>query len=248
VENETMFTERERRTGRWCGAGLYRTVEYLLRMALLCAVLLPPGARGESSMKRVELPEPRTRGEVSIEQTLHQRRSVREYAPKPVALVEVAQLLWAAQGITDAREGLRTAPSAGALYPLELFLVAGAVGGLPAGVYRYQPRPHRLVPVGEGDRRQALADVAFRQSFLRDSAGILVFAAVPERTKRKYGERGIRYVYMEAGHAAQNVYLQAVALGLGSVVVGAFDDADVQRVLGIAESPLYLMPFGKPVD
>ncbi len=243
-----MGTVRERPRDRLHGGSRHRTVEQVLRLTLLCAVLLPPVARGEDSMKRVELPEPRTRGEVSIEQTLHQRRSVREYAPKPVALVEAAQLLWAAQGITDAREGLRTAPSAGALYPLELFLVAGEVAGLPAGVYRYQPRQHRLVEVAEGDRRRALADVAFRQSFLRDSAGILVFAAVHERTKRKYGERGIRYVYMEAGHAAQNVYLQAVALGLGSVVVGAFDDADVQRVLGIAESPLYLMPFGQPVD
>jgi SagB-type dehydrogenase family enzyme len=248
VENETMGTVREQRSGRRRSAGLDRTAEHLLRTALLCAVLLPLGARGESSMKRVELPEPRARGEVSIEQALRQRRSVREYAPKSVALVEVSQLLWAAQGITDAREGLRTAPSAGALYPLELFLVASEVAGLPEGVYRYQPRHHRLVEVGEGDRRRALADVAFRQSFMRDSAGVLVFAAVHERTTRKYGERGIRYVYMEAGHAAQNVYLQATALGLGTVVVGAFDDADVQRVLGIAESPLYLMPFGQPAD
>jgi SagB-type dehydrogenase family enzyme len=197
-------------------------------------------------MKRVELPEPRTHGQVSIETALHERRSVREYVAGSVTLVEASQLLWAAQGVTDKREGLRTAPSAGALYPLEVYLVTGDVKDLPDGVYRYRPRQHRLLKTGSGDRREALADVALRQSFLRDSAGVLVFTAVPERTTAKYGRRGVRYVYMEAGHAAQNVYLQAESLGLGTVVVGAFEDADVQEVLGIKEDPLYLMPFGRP--
>jgi SagB-type dehydrogenase family enzyme len=197
-------------------------------------------------MKSVELPEPRTRSQVSIETALRERRSVREYAPEPVTLAEVSQLLWAAQGVTDARQGLRTAPSAGALYPLELYLVAGNIEGLRDGLYRYRPAPHRLLAIGPGDRREALAEVALRQSFLRDSAGVLVFTAVPRRTTAKYGRRGLRYVYMEAGHSGQNVYLQAVSLGLATVVVGAFDDADLQEVLGIEEEPLYLMPFGRP--
>jgi SagB-type dehydrogenase family enzyme len=177
---------------------------------------------------------------------LQERRSVREYAPEALTLSEVSQLLWGGQGVTDTRERLRTAPSAGALYPLELYLVTGNIKSLSPGVYRYQPMQHRLVKVGSSDLREALAAVALRQSFLRDSAGAFVFTAVPERTTAKYGKRGIRYVHMEAGHAAQNVYLQAVSLGLGTVVVGAFDDEDVQEVLGIKEQPLYLMPFGRP--
>lgn len=150
--------------------------------------------------------------------------------------------------ITDRREGLRTAPSAGALYPLELYLVAGNVEGLPDGVYRYRPRDHELTKTGDGDRRRELAKVTFDQSWIQDAAGVLIFSAVPDRTTRKYGKRGIRYVHMEAGHAAQNVYLQAVSLNLATVVVGAFEDDDVKSVLGLEEDPLYLMPFGRPAD
>jgi SagB-type dehydrogenase family enzyme len=218
--------------------------------ALLAAGLLAgpaaSAAEGGKDMKGLELPGPRRESPVSIEEALHERRSVREYAREPVTLAEVAQLLWAAQGITDTRGGLRTAPSAGALYPLELYLVAGNVSGLPDGVYRYRPQQHRLLQIHAGDRRAALAEVALRQDFLRESAGIFVFTAVPGRTTAKYGRRGIRYVYMEAGHAAQNVYLQAASLRLGTVVVGAFHDEDVQQALQIEEDPLYLMPFGRP--
>lgn len=197
-------------------------------------------------MQAIAFPAPRTQGEVSVEAALQARRSVRDYTPEPVTLAEVGQLLWAAQGITETREGLRTAPSAGALYPLEVFLVAGNVTGLPDGVYRYLPREHRLTRTLGGDRRGRLAEIALRQKFLRDSAGVLVFTSVPVRTTAKYGQRGYRYIAMEAGHAAQNVYLQAVSLGLGTVVVGAFHDDDVQEALEIREDPLYLMPFGRP--
>ncbi|MGA2663114.1 MAG: SagB/ThcOx family dehydrogenase, partial [Verrucomicrobiota bacterium] len=151
------------------------------------------------------------------------------------------------QGITDP-EGRRAAPSAGALYPLEVLLVAGGQDELPAGVYRYRPQGHGLIPVIQGDRRAKLAAAALDQDWFNDAPATIAIAAVYERTARKYKQRAERYVLMEVGHAAQNVHLQAVALDLGTVVVGAFDDAEVKRVLTLAlnEEPMCLMPVGKP--
>ncbi len=192
------------------------------------------------------LPEPRRSGSWSVEGALGERRSVREYAPTPLTRAELGQLLWAAQGITGP-DGGRPAPSAGALYPLEVYVAAGAVEDLPSGVYRYEPRRHALALVAEGDRRAGLAAAALGQECVEEGAAVIALAAVYRRTTGKYGERGTRYVHMEVGHAAQNVYLQAVALGLGTVVVGAFDDRDVKRVLGMGarEEPLCLMPVGR---
>jgi SagB-type dehydrogenase family enzyme len=136
---------------------------------------------------------------------------VREYPDAAIELPEIGQLLWAAQGITHP-QGYRTAPSAGACYPLELYLVAGAVQGLESGVYRYEPRGHRLVKAGSGDQRKDLARAALSQAWVQEAAAVVVFAAVYERTTQKYGKRGIRYVHMEVGHAAENLFLQADAL------------------------------------
>lgn len=195
----------------------------------------------------VKLPEPRNDGKTSVESAIHLRRSVREFGKTELSLAEVSQLLWAAQGITDP-EGKRTAPSAGALYPLEVFLVAGGQDELPAGLYRYRPQSHELVSVVQGDKRAQLAAAALEQEWLKDAPLTIIIAAGYERTARKYKQRAERYVHMEAGHVAQNVHLQAVALDLGTVVVGAFDDAEVKRVLtlGANEEPLCLMPVGKP--
>lgn len=192
------------------------------------------------------LPKPRTAGNVSVEQALHQRRSLRSYSRAALSLEEVGQLLWAAQGITS-RSGYRTAPSAGALYPLETFLCAGRVDGLPAGVYRYRPEGHELVPLAEGDRRAELAAAALAQGWVREAPVVIALAAVYRRVTGRYMQRGVRYAWMEAGHAAQNVLLQAAALGLGGVPVGAFDDRAVARVLRMAgeEEPLYLIPVGR---
>jgi SagB-type dehydrogenase family enzyme len=145
-------------------------------------------------------------------------------------------------------DGRRTAPSAGALYPLELYLVAGHITGLDAGVYRYVPARHQLTPVLAGDVRLALARAALDQDCVGQAAATLVFTAVTRRTTRKYGERGLRYVHIEVGHAAQNVFLQASALALATVTVGAFDDDAVARLLQLTreEAPLYLMPVGRP--
>jgi SagB-type dehydrogenase family enzyme len=192
------------------------------------------------------LPTPHYDSQTSIEQALQARRSVRDFSPEPLTLAEVSQLLWAAQGITHP-DGLRTAPSAGALYPLEIYLLVGNVTDLPAGVYRYQPEDRELILISVGDPRQNLYEAALQQSAVKDAAAVLVIGAVYERTTVKYGERGIRYVHMEVGHAAQNVYLQVESLGLGTVFIGAFDEVEVKGVIqmGEEEVPLGLMPVGR---
>ncbi len=199
-----------------------------------------------SSTGRITLPQPAYDSTTSIEKALLGRRSARDYKDEPLTLAEVSQILWAAQGITDER-GFRTSPSAGALYPLELYVVIGNVEGISEGIYRYNPEKHELIKIVDGDKRVELCAAALGQSCVKEGAMTIVFSAVYERTTRKYGERGIRYVHMEAGHAAQNVYLQAVSLNLGTTVIGAFNDEEVKKIVKMAdeEHPLYIMPVGK---
>jgi len=225
---------------------------YLVTLAILLVTLGGCGEPATNSVlspeqaEVINLPEPRYDSDISIEQSLLNRRSIRSYTGEPLTLQEVSQLLWAAQGFTDPR-GYRTAPSAGALYPLELYLVAGDVEGLTAGVYRYEPGEHQLVKTMEGDKRAELASAALGQDCVKEGAITIVFTAVYERTTVKYGERGIRYVHMEAGHAAQNLCLQATALGLGIVTVGAFNDEQLAELLNLPENeqPLYVIPIGR---
>ena len=195
----------------------------------------------------IPLPAPQTTGPLSVEEALVQRRSVREFRRDPLTMAEISQLLWAAQGIARSG-GYRTAPSAGALYPLEVLLAAGSVHDLGPGLYRYRPRDHALAPMLEEDLRGKLAAAALGQSFVKDGAAVLVITAVYERTTIKYGQRGIRYVHMEVGYASENIHLQAAALGLGTVAVGAFHDDRVQNILNLPanEHPLLIMPVGKP--
>lgn len=197
------------------------------------------------SLVRIKLPRPRLESNTSLEAALLHRRSVREFETKPPALSDISQLLWAAQGVTDPA-GRRTAPSAGALYPLEVYLVAGTENEVPAGIYKYLPEGLELRLVAQNDRRARLARAALGQDFVADAPVTIALAAVYERTAIKYKKRAERYVHLEVGHAAQNLHLQAVALGLGTVVVGAFDDAEVKRILSVArdEQPLCLMPIG----
>ena len=227
----------------------------LLPGILFCLIMMSPtaqSARGneykmpEHTSERIKLPGPKYDSSTSVEEALLKKRSVRVFKEGPVMLAELSQLIWAAQGMTDPR-GLRTAPSAGALYPLELYVVAGDVNGLPQGLYKYVPGRHELLGLSKGDWRKDLCNAGLGQSSIRRAALVLVLSGVYERTTAKYGERGIRYVHMEAGHAAQNVYLQAVPLELGTVVIGAFQDEEVKRLLkmGAGESPLYKMPVGK---
>ena len=153
----------------------------------------------------------------------------------------------AGRGVT-APDGRRTAPSAGALYPLEIYIVAARVDGLAPGVYHYEPVGHRLVPTADGDRIEALAHAALDQRWIGKAAAVLVIAAVESRTARKYGGRATRYVHIEVGHAAQNVLLQATAFGLAAAPVGAFDDRGVKALLALPREaePLYLLPVGRP--
>jgi SagB-type dehydrogenase family enzyme len=186
------------------------------------------------------LPTPVTDGQMSVEAALTQRRSVRAFETRPLTVTELGQLLWAAQGITDER-GYRAAPSAGALYPLELYVATAG------GLFHYEPGRHALTLTGEGDARPALYQAALRQEPVAQAPAVFVIAAVYERTAIKYGsERTPRYVHLEAGHAAQNLLLQAAALGLGAVPIGAFDDAGIQRAMGLPAEvePLYLIPVG----
>ncbi len=196
--------------------------------------------------ERISLPAPRYEGRASLERSLFNRRSVREFKNSSLSLPELSQLLWAAQGITH-RSGFRTTPSAGALYPLDLYILAGNVSDLQSGLYKYVPRQHALVKKSSEDKLVRLRLAAFDQHSVSDAGIVIVFCAEYQRTTWKYGQRGIRYVHLEAGHAAQNVYLQATSLQLGTVVLGAFDDTKVSAVLELKEEePLYLMPVGKP--
>jgi len=192
------------------------------------------------NMREVEtLPKPNLTGSVSLEQTIAARRSRREFSSKPLTWEQIGQLAWAAQG-QDAHSRYRTVPSAGATYPLELFVVT------ERGLFRYLPGKHAVARLTDQDLRARLAAAAWGQEFIAAAAVTLVFAAEFARTTGRYGERGIQYVYMEAGHAAQNVHLQAESLGLGSVAVGAFDDASVSKVLELPSrlEPLYMVPVG----
>ncbi len=219
-------------------------------MGLLLGAMAGPARAGPEgfTMDTIRLPSPRVDSNFSVERALQQRRSVRDFSNAALNLGEVAQLLWSAQGITRP-DGLRAAPSAGALYPLEILLAAGNVTGLAPGVYRYSPAGHSLSAIAAGDRRSALAQGALGQQWMQRAPAILVFCAAEKRTTRKYGSRGISYIYIEVGHAAENVFLQAQALGLGAAVVGAFDERQIAPVLQLPgeQKPLYLMPVGRPV-
>jgi SagB-type dehydrogenase family enzyme len=195
----------------------------------------------------ISLPEPAYKSGTSVEEALLKRRSVRDYKKEPLQLKEISQLLWAAQGITSAEEGGRTAPSAGALYPLELYVVIGNINTLTPGVYHYRPPDHSLERIADGDKRKLLSAAALMQGAVNKNACVIVIAADYKRTTGKYFERGKRYVHMEAGHAAQNIYLQAVSLNIGTVVIGAFTDSLVKQIIHLPknEEPLYLMPVGK---
>jgi len=185
-----------------------------------------------------------------LEEAIAHRRSVREFSSEPITRLQLSQILWAAQGITDRGWGLRAIPSAGATYPLEVYVVCGhnSVEGIAEGVYHYNIARHCLVLHRSGDVRTNLARAALGQEFVYEAPVDIVICAFFQRTTGGYGSRGERYVYIEVGHVGQNIYLQAVALGLATVAIGAFRDEPVREVLqlDVECQPLYLMPVGKP--
>ena len=202
-----------------------------------------------TQLKTNKLPKPRLEGDFSLEAALLARRSVRSFQKASISLDQLGQLLWAAQGVTNS-ENFRTTPSAGALYPINVYAAVGNVNGLSPGVYRYRSRTHDLLETGNVDKRDALCRAALIQTTIRQAPVVIVLAANFEKTTVKYGRRGFRYVLLEAGHAAQNICLQAIALRLGSVVIGAFSDAKVSRIMGLDRgyTPLYLLPHGKTAE
>ena len=192
--------------------------------------------------KEIKLPKPSTASSVSLEEALNKRRSVRDYRKGSLSIDQVSQLLWAASGVSQYG---RTFPSAGATYPLETYLVIGSVEGLESGIYHYLPNKHSLEKIKDVDVRKALSQAALGQGMIEDAPVNIIIAADYYRTTSHYGERGKRYVHMEAGHVGQNIHLQAAALNLGTVMVGAFRDENVKAALGIKEDPLYIIPIGK---
>ena len=194
---------------------------------------------------KIKLPEQGAAGRSSFEEILAKRRSIRSYSEKALSESDVARFLWVAQGISS-KEGFRTAPSAGALYPLELHLVAGNVAGIEPGVYRYISEEHSLIEDVSGDLRAKLAEAALSQLMIRNAPASLVISAVYPRITSTYMKRGVRYAVMEAGHVAENIYLLATELGIGTCAIGAFEDEEVRKALKLPanEDPLYIMPLG----
>ncbi len=216
-------------------------------VSVFALLLLLPCPAARSQQPTVRLPEASRQGTMSLEAALNARKSTRALAPDSMDLQHLAQLLWAAQGV-NRPDGRRTAPSAGARYPLELSVVATRVRNLPAGVYRYRPQTHDVETVATGDRLPELVSAATRQPWMADAAATFVFAADYERTGARYRERAERYVPMDIGFAAQNLYLQAAALGLGTTFAGSFQDTALARIVGLPASqrPLGVMPVGRP--
>jgi len=193
----------------------------------------------------ISLPQP-SKSSVSLDEALASRRSVREYTHEPVSFEAISRILWACQGVVGGGER-RTAPSAGALYPLEIYLVAQRVDDVEPGLYKYKPKANTLTTIQQQELTARLAARALEQESVRNCAACIIITADVSRTAVKYGGRAERYVLMEVGHAAENVLLEAAALKLGAVPVGAFEEAGVKQLLEIQETPYYLIPVGVPV-
>lgn len=208
----------------------------------------------------IKLPDPVHDGKLSLEKALSERRSIREYSEGSLSLAEISQLLWAAQGITQKtektssiqrdeywRSRLRTAPSAGALYPIELYIAVGKVEGLSQGLYKYSPQQHAIIKITEGDKRNDISNAALKQSSIRNAAANIILFGNYNKTASKYGKRAKRYVQIEVGAVSQNIYLQASTLGLGTVFIGAFADDSLKSTLNAPEDeyPLGIMPIGR---
>lgn len=201
---------------------------------------------------RTELPRPEPAREMSLDEALRKRASVRDYSQEPITLADLSYLLWACAGIQRVQQGyeFRTAPSAGALYPIDSYVVAHNVAGLGEGLYHYAVRPHALEELRTGDLRAETAKAALYQGVCYEAAAVFVWTAVFNRSKWKYEQRGYRYIYMDAGHIAENLYLAATSQGLGACAVGALFDDELNALLGVdgvEESAFYMAAVGHPL-
>ena len=223
------------------GAALFAAAMRLERASDSLAAL---AAADPAESEFRELPEPEDQEEFPLTRAIRQRRSVRAFKPDRLTDKQTSLLLFAAQGVTCPERSLRAAPSAGATYPLEVFIFD------PDGIHRYRPERHALETLSAQDQRDSLAQAALNQTWIAQAPTVIVIAAEYDRTTGRYGQRGIRYVHIETGHAAQNIHLQAVALGLASVPVGAFEDDAVRDLAGLppALEPLYIIPVGHAAE
>jgi len=198
----------------------------------------------------IYLPSPRRKGDMSLEEAITRRRSIRHFTPESISLSQLSQILWTAQGVTDTSLKYRAVPSAGATYPLEILVACGkkTVAELDEGVYHYNIDNHSLTVHYKGDVRLELAEAALGEKLIYEAPVDIIICAVYGRTLMRYDDRGERYVHIEVGHAGQNIYLQATALGLATVALGAFNDEQVREVLRLDKQykPLYIMPVGSP--
>lgn len=194
----------------------------------------------------IQLPKPSLKGNLSLEEAFSKRRSHRAFKKEPLTLKEVSQILFASQGVNNKKLG-RTVPSAGALYPIDAYLVSGNVQEIPPGVYKYRAENHQLIKISPGDKRKELLSATFFQFWVEEAPATIILAATPWRTMIKYGWKGKAFVLIEIGHSAQNISLQAASLGLGTVCVGGFKKMIIKKILGLkgAETPLYIMPLGR---
>jgi len=229
----------------------------LVSFALLVAAAGCRGDSGESltteqqavessGVAQIALPEPIRQGDMSVEEALDRRESRRSYGDEALDLSAIGQLLWSAGGLgVDAVSGAtRTAPSAGSIYPIELYLVTGETEDLEAGVYLYDALSHSLTSISSGDVREELADAALSQGFISQAPATMVIVADYGSSTGRYGDRGERYAHMDAACASENVALQAEAMGLVTVVVGAFSDEAVANIINTEGIPLIIMPIG----
>ena len=212
----------------------------ILTLLSICVMDRSALAQGKSGGETFKLPPPRFESEVSIEKALLERRSIRSYKEEPLTLNELSQILWAAQGITEPKKGLRTAPSPRAIYLLEVYVLPGNVMNLPMGIYKYQPQGHELIKIADGDKKAELFKAA-GQAPIKNAPVALVITGLSEKTQNP------AWMYLEAGHAAENIYLQAVSLKLGTVAMGGFKEDEVRKVLSLPEKErvIYIMPIGK---
>jgi SagB-type dehydrogenase family enzyme len=208
-------------------------------------IMMVPAAG--SAAEAIKLPAPYTSGGMALAATLQARRTVRQFASRSLEPAQISQLLWEADGVSDPR-GLRTSPSAGATYPLDLYLVVKERGAahLPAGIYHYEVGNHALTPVARGDFHARVAGACLSQTWMAQAPVMVVITGEYRRCTARYGQRGVRYTHMEAGNVSQNLFLAAESLGLGAGIVGAFDDQALAQVLKLppAQEPLLVMPVG----
>lgn len=218
---------------------------------LFTAIIAMSASTNQEKSDVITLPQPHTDGGMSIEKALLERRSVRSFTNEPVTLEEVSQLCWAAQGVTD-EKGHRTSPSAMASYPLEVYLLAANVTGLPAGVYHYSPQGHNLTVVSEGNRIPDLfgASAGGKEDWRKSAPAVFIVTGVFERINRIPGEDLSRFVHVEAGTASENLLLEVVSLGLGATYTAGFDANMTREVLAPSsdETPIAVLPVGHKAE